>query len=126
MIHRIEKSCIIDIIHKNCQLPVKYFGNSHLSPPLPQADSCGGGVGQDVSTNWLLGISLKPKTGTEKQKELQTTLHQMCQQQNRISSTKLIQFIQKEGICRLLRHSCAGISCHLVGDKHCYVIFCIK
>lgn len=25
-------------------------------------------------------------------------------------------------MCHLLRHSCTGISCHLVGDKHCYVV----
>lgn len=55
-----EKSCIIDIINKNCQQPVKYFGNSHLCTPLPQADTGGGGVGQDMPTNGLLGISLKP------------------------------------------------------------------
>lgn len=41
--------------------PVKYFGNSHLSTPLPQTDPCCGGVSQDMPTNWLLGISLKPK-----------------------------------------------------------------
>lgn len=41
--------------------PVKYFCNSHLSAALPQTDPGGGGMSQDVSTNRLLGISLKPE-----------------------------------------------------------------
>lgn len=73
------------IIYKNCQLPIEYFGNPHLSTALPQADPCGGGMSQDMSTNWFLGISLKPKTGTESRNillELKTMLPPMRQQQN--------------------------------------------
>jgi len=47
-------------------LPVEYFGDSHLRAAFPQADPCGGGVGQDMPTDWLLGISLKTKTMTDK------------------------------------------------------------
>lgn len=43
--------------------PVEYFSDSHLSSSFPQADAGGGGVGQDVPPDGLLGISLKSKTG---------------------------------------------------------------
>lgn len=54
--------------NKKQRLPVKYFGNPHLSTSLPQTDSCGGGVGQDVPTNRLLRISLKTMIKSEQEK----------------------------------------------------------
>lgn len=45
--------------------PVKDLGDPHLSAALPQADAGGGGVGQDVAADRLLGIRLK----SEKQKK---------------------------------------------------------
>jgi len=41
------------------QLPVKYLGDSQLCPAFPQADARGGGVGQDVSSDRLLGVGLE-------------------------------------------------------------------
>lgn len=92
------------------ELPVKYLGNSHLPTPLPQADACGGSVGQDVPTNWLLGISLKPEMG----EKLSSASHGVCIRKPPIC--------KHEGICAILRHSGSRISCHLVGNKHSYVV----
>lgn len=43
-------------------IPVKDLGYSHLAPSFPQANAGGGGMGQDMSSNGLFGISLEPVT----------------------------------------------------------------
>lgn len=71
-------------------------------------------MGQDVPTNWLLGISLKPEMG-EKLKNISAVFH----------AAFLIRkppICKHEGICAILRHSSSRISCHLVGNKHSYVV----
>lgn len=42
--------------------PVEYLGDPHLAAALPQADARGGGVGQDVAADRLLGVGLKSET----------------------------------------------------------------
>lgn len=46
-------------------IPIKDLGYSHLAPSFPQANAGGGGVGQDVPSNGLFGISLEPMTHGE-------------------------------------------------------------
>lgn len=41
---------------------------------------------------------------------------------SRILSTKILPDYSQWKKFAILRHSCTGISCHLVGDKHCYVV----
>lgn len=77
--------------------PVEYLGDPHLAAALPQADACGGGVGQDVAADRLLGVGLKSET-SERLK-------------HRTGG-------EEAGLSQLLRHSCSRIRRHLVGNEH--------
>lgn len=63
-------------------------------------------MGQDVSTYRLLGVSLK----TSKKKGSSKPVGYVSQ------------FLQRDWMWHLLRHSCTGVSRHLVGNEHSHIV----
>ena len=56
------KPLVRELIYSPHNIPVEDLGYSQLAPSFPQANSSSGGMGQDVSSNGLLGVSLEPLT----------------------------------------------------------------